>query len=94
MTEPCINVSEGVRITGTGPVPVTGNGYLQGLVVNASASGTLTLTDKPDGVNSRTILNALPLTAGQSVILFGMRFGAALTATIGGTADVTLAYAG
>jgi hypothetical protein len=40
--------------------------------VNASTRGTLTLTDKPDGTNNRTILNALPLTAGQSVILFGM----------------------
>lgn len=91
--EMCIQTCESVRITGTGALNI-GAGYLQGLVVNASASGTLTLTDKPDGTNSRTILNALPLTAGQSVILFGIRYCGGLTATVGGTADVTLAYAG
>jgi hypothetical protein len=89
MAQPCIQAAEGVRITGSGAVPVNGDGYLQGLIVNASASGTLTLVDG----KSRTLLNALPLTAGQSVILYGIRYIGGLTATVGGTADVTLAFA-
>jgi hypothetical protein len=59
-------------------------------VVNSSASGTLTLTDG----KGRVICNALVLTAGQSPILFGAKYVGGLTATLGGTANVTLMYVG
>lgn len=90
MSSPNIAVGEAVRITNTGNVQCPDSGYLQGLIVNASSSGTLTLKDSG---GNRTLLNALPLTAGQSLDLYGMRFNGVLAATVGGTADVTLVYA-
>lgn len=93
MADQCISISESVLVAASGAIAGLSSGYLQGLLVNASSAGTLTLADKPDGTNSRTILNAIPLTAGQSVILFGIRFTGGLTATIGGTASVTISYA-
>jgi hypothetical protein len=86
----CMNASESVNFSASGALAVPDSGYLQGLVVNSSTSGTLTLTDG----KGRVIVNALVLTAGQSPILFGAKYIAGLTATVGGTANVTLMYVG
>jgi hypothetical protein len=88
--ETCFNASEATNFSASGALPVPDVGYLQGLVVNSSTSGTLTLTDG----KGRTIVNALVLTAGQSPILFGARYIGGLTATITGAANVTLMYVG
>jgi hypothetical protein len=90
MADPCINACDSVNFNGSGALPVLDCGYLQGMAVNASASGTLTLVDG----TGKTLLNAMPLTAGQTPILFGGRYSKGLTATVGGTANVTLFFAG
>ena len=70
----------------------TGAGQVYGVIVNSHSSGTLKLWDNSAG--SGTVLcNTMTFAAGERWIpLFGMTFGTGCYATVGGTADLTIAY--
>jgi hypothetical protein len=78
------------RVTASGALPVQ-DGTLLGIIVAASSSGTLTVADKPNNA-ARTLVNAIPLTAGQFVPC-KFRFLGGLTLTVGGTLDCVLVIA-
>lgn len=70
----------------------TGSGRVQGVVVNSNTSGTLKLWDNTAASGS-VVINTYTFPAGSSTIpLFGMSFSTGLYATIGGTADISIAY--
>lgn len=75
-----------IRVTATGVVwPQAG--YLLGVLVSASGSGTLTLYDNT-AASGTQISNALAVTAGQYVPI-PAALANGLHVTVGGTADVT-----
>lgn len=83
------NAGEFFNFNASGALQIPDSGYLQGLIVSQSSAGVLTLTDG----KGRVVINAMPLTAGQSIILYGARYTNGLTATLTGTATLTLVLA-
>lgn len=70
----------------------SGQGTLQGVVVNSHTSGTLKFWDSLTAANS-VIFDTITLAAGERWIpLFGAKFTAGCFLTIGGTANVTLIW--
>jgi hypothetical protein len=70
----------------------TGAGQVYGIIINSHTTGTLKLWDNTAG--SGTVLcETISFGVGERWIpLFGMSFGTGLFATIGGTANLTIAY--
>lgn len=80
-----------VNLSASGPVKAT-PGYLVGVIVNSHTSGTLKFWDNTSGATT-PITTTITLAAAERWIpLFGMKGNVALYLTIGGTADVTVAY--
>lgn len=77
------NLSASALVTGT-------PGNLLGVFCASSTSGTLKLWDKGSAA-APILVNTFNLVAGTWYPL-PFRFGTALYATIGGTADITIAY--
>lgn len=70
----------------------TGQGTLQGVIVNSHSSGTLKFWDSLTAANG-VIFSTITLAAGERWIpLFGAHFSIGCFLTIGGTADVTVIY--
>lgn len=70
----------------------TGAGQAYGIIINSHSSGTLKLWDALSATGS-VLCNTITFAAGERFIpLYGMTFGTGLFATIGGTADITIAY--
>lgn len=80
-----IQSGEAFNLTGSGAVPCNESGDLVGMLCSTSTNGTLTLVDG----RGRTICNLMPLTAGQFYPM-PFRYVSGLTATIAGTANITL----
>jgi len=80
------NVGSPKNVTATGVV-WSAPGYLLGVLVNASSSGTLTLYDNTAASGTK-IATTLSVTAGQYVPI-PAALAVGLHCTIGGTADVT-----
>jgi hypothetical protein len=85
MSNQVIQSGEAYRLTGSGAVPVNDSGDMVGVLCSTSTSGTLTLVDG----RGRTLCSVMPLTSGQFYPM-PFRYITGLTATIGGTADITL----
>jgi len=70
----------------------TGAGEVVGIVINSHTSGTVKLWDNTAG-SGTVICETISFAVGERWIpLFGMTFGTGLYATIGGTANITIAY--
>jgi len=70
----------------------TGSGELVGVVINSHTSGTLKLWDNTAG-SGTVICETISFAVGERFIpLFGITFGTGVYATIGGTANITIAY--
>lgn len=70
----------------------TGQGTLQGVVINSHSSGTLKFWDNTSAATT-VIFNTITLAVGERWIpLFGAKFTTGCFLTIGGTADVTVIY--
>lgn len=71
---------------------VTGSGKVDGIVVNSHTSGTIKLWDNTSAATT-VLCNTMTLAVGERFIpLYGMNFNTGLYVTIGGTADITVAY--
>ena len=70
----------------------TGAGQVYGVIIASHTSGTLKLWDNTSAATT-ILVNTMTFAAGERFIdLRGMTFGTGLYATIGGTADITIAY--
>ena len=70
----------------------TGQGTLQGVIVNSHSSGTLKFWDNTSATTT-VLFNTITLAAGERWIpFFGAKFTIGLYLTIGGTADITVIY--
>lgn len=77
-----------VNVSATGAV-TTGPGYLQGVIVNSHASGTIKLWDNTSAATT-VMFNTITLAAGERWIpFFGAKANTAIFLTLGGTADLT-----
>ena len=80
-----------VNLTASGLVK-TGTGNVYGIIVNSHTSGTIKLWDNTAG-SGTVVVDTMTLGASERWIpLFGMAFGIGLYVTIGGTANITIAY--
>lgn len=87
MAQQVFSIGEGMRISNAAAVSL-GDPNLLGFLCDASTSGTLTITDRA-GV--RTLVSALPLTAGSFYPL-NVRCVGTTQITIGGTGSGLLTY--
>lgn len=78
-----------LRMTASGLVKA-GNGLARRVICAASTSGTLTIYDNT-AASGTIILNAFPLSAGQSYQLDAL-FQNGCYVALGGTADITFLY--
>jgi len=70
----------------------TGQGTLQGVVINSHSSGTLKFWDNTSAATT-VIFNTITLGASERWIdFFGAKFTTGLFVTIGGTADITVLW--
>lgn len=71
----------------------TGAGYVYGVIVNSNTAGTLKLWDNTSAATT-VLVNTYTFAAGSSNIVFpaALKFNTGLYATIGGTADITIAW--
>jgi hypothetical protein len=80
-----------VNLTASGLVK-TGAGNVYGIIVSSHTSGTIKLWDNTAG-SGTVVVDTMTLGASERWIpLFGMAFGTGLYVTIGGTANITIAY--
>jgi hypothetical protein len=80
-----------VRVTQAATNATLSGNTLVGALVESSTSGTLTITDSPQSAGSRTVVNALPLTAGAYVFIPARCVGN-IVVTVGGTGSIVLFY--
>lgn len=82
---------DSIRVTQAATNTALSGVTLVGVLVESSTSGTLSITDSPQSAASRTLVNALPLTAGQYVPL-PLRTVGNVVVTVGGTGAIVLIY--
>lgn len=76
----------GANVVSTSPVT------LYGVVINSHTSGVIKIWDNTTATGS-IVCNSITFAAGSGYYnLFGITTGTACTVSIGGTADITLAY--
>lgn len=91
MLQPIYQYGLPAQLSATGLV-YTGQGCVQGIVVNSNSSGTLKLWDNTSAATT-VLFDTYTFPAGSSSVnLFGAKFHVGLFATIGGTLDATLIY--
>lgn len=70
----------------------TGSGQVWGITINSHSSGTIKIWNNTSATGD-VIHNTMTLAVGERTItLFGESFSTGLYITIGGTADITVAY--
>jgi len=79
------------NLTASGAVK-SAPGFVTGVIINSHSSGTLKLWDNTAG-SGAVVCDTITFSSGERTIpLFDIDFKIGLYATIGGTANITIAY--
>ncbi len=91
MLQPIYTYGLPAQITGTGLI-YTGQGTVNGIIVNSHTNGTLKLWDNTSAATTILIDTFTFPTGSGSYNLFGVKFIKGIFATVGGTLDATISY--